>query len=153
MRTWIRRLFAVLVMNGSDTTKLPCHHLIEKQYLMDIFSIFPWDKLPEGAVGFDLGSGSGRWAQIVAPRVGKLHLIDPSLDALNVARHNLQAKENCEFHLSHAGSIPLSDGTADFGYSLGVLHHVPDALDGLRQCARKLKKGGPIFVIPLLCIR
>ena len=37
------------------------------------FSIFPWAALPMGAVGFDLGCGSGRWAKLVAPRVGTLH--------------------------------------------------------------------------------
>src|SRR6187549_2116135 len=61
------------------------------------FSIFPWEKLPENPVGFDLGCGSGRWAKLVAPRVGKLHLIDPS-DALEVAKRNLSGAENCLFH-------------------------------------------------------
>jgi hypothetical protein len=37
------------------------------------FAIFPWDKLPDQAVGFDLGCGSGRWAKEVAPRIGKLY--------------------------------------------------------------------------------
>ncbi len=27
------------------------------------FNIFPWDKVDENAVGFDLGCGSGRWAK------------------------------------------------------------------------------------------
>ena len=48
------------------------------------FSIFPWDTLPPNSVGFDLGCGSGRWARRVAPRVGTLHLIDPS-EAIGVA--------------------------------------------------------------------
>lgn len=26
------------------------------------FSLFPWDKLPPDACGFDLGCGSGRWS-------------------------------------------------------------------------------------------
>lgn len=40
------------------------------------FSIFPWESLPPKAVGFDLGCGSGRWANLVAPRIGKLYCID-----------------------------------------------------------------------------
>lgn len=50
------------------------------------FNIFPWNSLPTNAVGFDLGCGSGRLAQFVAPRVGTLHSIDPSEDAVRVAR-------------------------------------------------------------------
>ena len=53
------------------------------------FRIFPWDKLSPDAVGFDLGCGSGRWAKRVAPRVGILHCIDASAEALSSARRNL----------------------------------------------------------------
>ena len=34
----------------------------------------------------------------------------------------------------------------DFGYSLGVLHHVPDTAAGIRACAAKLKPGAPFLV-------
>jgi hypothetical protein len=34
----------------------------------------------------------------------------------------------------------------DFGYSLGVLHHVPDTAAGLAACVRKLKPGAPFLV-------
>ncbi|MDQ3129213.1 MAG: class I SAM-dependent methyltransferase, partial [Acidobacteriota bacterium] len=60
----------------------------------EYFNIFPWEKLPADAKGFDLGCGSGRWAKLVAPRVGRLHLIDPSADALAVAKRNLSAADN-----------------------------------------------------------
>jgi SAM-dependent methyltransferase len=110
------------------------------------FNIFPWNKLPADAVGFDLGCGSGRWARLVAQRVGKLFLIDPSRDALAVARRNLASQLNCEFKVADAGSIPLEDGSCDFGYSLGVLHHIPDTAAGLWECVRKLKPGAPFLL-------
>jgi hypothetical protein len=34
----------------------------------------------------------------------------------------------------------------DFGYSIGVLHHVPDTAAGLRACIAKLKPGAPFLV-------
>jgi hypothetical protein len=34
----------------------------------------------------------------------------------------------------------------DFGYSLGVLHHVPDTAGGLAACTRKLKPQAPFLV-------
>lgn len=110
------------------------------------FNVFPWDKLPNGAVGFDLGCGSGRWAKLVAPRVGKLYLFDPSEDALNVARRNLAGTTNCEFTLADAGKIPLDNNSCDFGYSLGVLHHIPDTEAGLSECTSKLKRGAPFLL-------
>ena len=110
------------------------------------FAVFPWAALPAGAVGFDLGCGSGRWARQVAPRVGHLHAIDPAADALAVARRNLAACANVECHLASVDAIPLADDSMDFGYSLGVLHHVPDTGRGLRDCVRKLKPGAPFLL-------
>lgn len=110
------------------------------------FNIFPWDKVEPDAVGFDLGCGSGRWAKMVAPRVGKLYLFDPSPDALAVAKRNLAGADNCEFALAGADNIPLADESCDFGYSLGVLHHIPDTEAGLRACVAKLKPSAPFLV-------
>ena len=110
------------------------------------FSIFPWDRLGEDAVGFDLGCGSGRWARFVAPRVGRLHCIDASERALAVAQRSLKAHPNCAFHLATVDEMPLGDGTMDFGYSLGVLHHVPDTAAGLASCVARLKRGAPFLV-------
>jgi ubiquinone/menaquinone biosynthesis C-methylase UbiE len=110
------------------------------------FEIFPWDKLPKDATGFDLGCGSGRWAILVAPRVGILHCIDPSLSALEVAQKKLVDHSNCQFHQASVDSIPLDDQSCDFGYTLGVLHHVPDTKLGIKSCVNKLKKGSPFLI-------
>jgi methylase of polypeptide subunit release factors len=63
----------------------------------DYFGIFPWDILPADAQGFDMGCGSGRWAELVAPRVGVLHCVDPS-SAIEIAKSNLKQFNNVEFH-------------------------------------------------------
>ncbi len=110
------------------------------------FDVFPWKNLPPDAQGFDLGCGSGRWAGFVARRVGHLHCVDPSERALAVARRNLGDRPNCTFHRATVDRIPLPDASMDFGYSLGVLHHVPDTEAGIRACVRKLKPGAPFLL-------
>jgi len=110
------------------------------------FSIFPWDALPPGAVGADVGAGSGRWAARVAPRAGLLHVIDASRPALDVARQNLANFPNCVFHEASVDAIPLEPSSLDFAYSLGVLHHVPDTMAALESCAKLLKRGAPFLV-------
>jgi len=112
----------------------------------EYFSLFPWAALPAGAVGFDLGCGSGRWARLAAPRVGLLHCIDASDEALGVARRNLASLTNVQFHHASVDQLPLADGSMDFGYSLGVLHHVPDTQAGIDACVAKLKSGAPFLV-------
>lgn len=127
-----------------DQSALSRHELetVFQQY----FAIFPWDALPPDAVGFDIGCGSGRWARGVAPRVKHLHCIDPSPAALRVAMQNLTSHDNCSFHVASVDAIPLADGTMDFGYALGVLHHVPDTGAGIRSCVAKLKPGAPLLL-------
>lgn len=110
------------------------------------FRIFPWSTLPTQAVGFDLGCGSGRWAHVVCPRVTHLHCIDPSEAALGVARRNLRNFSNCTFHLASVDCIPLDENSMDFGYALGVLHHIPDTTAGIRSCVNKLKVGAPLLL-------
>lgn len=115
-------------------------------FFAEYFSVFPWGELPRDAEGFDLGCGSGRWAFFVAPRVGRLHCIDPAKAALEVAKRNLAVRSNCVFHVAAVEDIPLPDGSQDFGYSLGVLHHVPDTRRGIASCVAKLKPGAPFLL-------
>jgi len=42
--------------------------------------------------------------------------------------------------------MPLEDNSMDFGYSLGVLHHVPDTEGGIKSCVKKLKLGAPFLI-------
>jgi ubiquinone/menaquinone biosynthesis C-methylase UbiE len=128
----------------SDQSKLSTAEL--KRWFSAYFAISPWERLPPNATGFDLGCGTGRWAKPVAPRVAELHCIEPSPVALNVARKNLAEFDNCRFHESSVDRLPLKDGSMDLGYSLGVLHHVPDTDRGIESCARKLKPGAPLLL-------
>ena len=117
-----------------------------EQHFDRYFGIFPWEVLPQGAEGFDMGCGSGRWARLVAPRVGRLHCIDPSPAALGAARRMLAGATNVAFHEAGVDAAPLAPASQDFGYSLGVLHHVPDTAAALAACARLLKPGAPFLL-------
>ena len=110
------------------------------------FSLFPFYELPDDAEGFDLGCGSGRWAELVVPKVARLNCIDPSVKALEVCRRRLAGAANVVFHLADADAIPLPDDSQDFGYALGVLHHIPDTARAMRDAVRKLKPGAPFLV-------
>ncbi len=110
------------------------------------FSVFPLESLTPDMEGFDLGCGSGRWAAPIASRVKILHCIDPSDKALDVARRRLADAPSARFHLAGVDAIPLAEGSQDFGYSLGVLHHIPDTLAALSDCVRKLKPGAPFLL-------
>ena len=110
------------------------------------FAVFPWDRVPHNAEGFDMGCGTGRWARLVAPRVGCLHCIDPSALALAVARRNLADFDNVDFENAPTSGTTLAPDSQDFGYALGVLHHIPNTAAALADCVKLLKSGAPFLV-------
>jgi SAM-dependent methyltransferase len=118
----------------------------QEEIFAQYFSVFPWERLPPQPRGFDAGCGSGRWARLVAPRVAELHCVDASAGALDVAARNLADLPNCRLHHTSLDALPLPDASMDFGYSLGVLHHLPDPAAGLAACVGKLKPGAPFLV-------
>lgn len=118
----------------------------KKKIFDDYFGIFPWDSLRNDSVGADIGCGSGRWASVVAPKVGFLHLVDASDKALNVARNNLRDRNNCDFIHASVGELPFDDKSLDFAYSLGVLHHVPDTVAAIASISEKMKSGAPLLL-------
>ncbi len=119
----------------------------EHKYLFDnYFNIFPWDSLPADAKGFDMGCGSGRWALLVAPKIKQLTCIDPSLEAIKVAKKRLAHLNNTTFINAGVSEKPLPPNSQDFGYSLGVLHHVPNTISALRDCISMLKPGAPFLI-------
>ena len=82
---------------------------------------------------------------VLAPKVGRLHCIDPS-DAIEVAKTNLAEYGNVVFHRASVDEGCLPAGSQDFGYSLGVLHHVPDTEAAIRSCVELLKPGAPLLL-------
>ena len=110
------------------------------------FHIFPWHTLPADAEGFDMGCGSGRWAKLVALKVGKLNCIDPAREAIEVARRNLSGLENVVLINSGVDVSNLAESSQDFGYSVGVLHHIPDTKAALNECVKLLKPGAPFLL-------
>jgi len=116
-----------------------------KKIFNEYFSIFPFSILNSQSEGFDMGCGSGRWARYVAPHVGKLNCIDPS-SSIEVARNCLIEHLNINYIKASVDETGLTPSSQDFGYSLGVLHHVPDTVAAIRSCVNLLKPGAPLLL-------
>jgi ubiquinone/menaquinone biosynthesis C-methylase UbiE len=116
-----------------------------KKIFKNYFSVFPLKKLSKSSEGFDMGCGTGRWAKFIAPKVGKLHCVDPS-SAIHVAKKKLKQFKNIQYHQKSLDSSGLKNNTQDFGYMLGVLHYVPNAKEAIKSCVKLLKPGAPILL-------
>ena len=124
--------------------------IVKKSELKNIFdqyfNIFPLKELNKNLVGFDLGCGSGRWAKFIAPKVKKLNCIEPSVEAIRVEKKNLINFKNINYINSEVNKKILIKNSQDFGYCLGVLHHIPDTLNGIKICSMMLKKNAPFLI-------
>ena len=122
---------------------------LDKKYLKydfdKYFKVFPFSLINNESEGFDMGCGTGRWAQFIAPKVKKLNCIEPS-DAINVAKNKLNGLDNINFLNEKILDCSLKNNSQDFGYVLGVLHHLSDPVSGLRKCTDLLKPGAPILI-------
>ena len=110
------------------------------------FEIFPKNTLNKNNEGFDMGCGSGRWSKLIAPLVKKLNCIDPSYKALNVAKKNLINHKNVFFYNKGVNEISLKPNSQDFGYCLGVLHHITETQKGIKSCYNLLKENSPFLI-------
>jgi len=105
----------------------------------------------EGVVGFresidgqtvlEFGCGAGRFLDIVRRKGGMAVGIDLSL-AVEAARMNFEGDPDTLIVQADTGHPPFVEGVFDGGFTIGVLHHTPSPVDGLRQLARLVRKNG-----------
>jgi len=97
-----------------------------------------------GKLVLDVGCGMGRFAE-VATRWGAYVIgIDLSL-AAEVAAQNL-ADRNAAIFQADVFQLPFANGSFDFIYSIGVLHHTPNCEQAVKVLPKLLKPGGRIAV-------
>lgn len=130
--------------NKYNQSSIPDEEL--KKSWNQYFDMFSFEELSNDSEGFDMGCGSGRWAKFVANKVHLLNCIDPSEKALNVAKRNLSNFSNIRYFNASVNDNILKENSQDFGYCLGVLHHIPDTLEGIKACAKLLKKNAPFLL-------
>jgi len=95
----------------------------------------------QNKIAADFGCGTGRWTKYFASRVGTIAAIDPS-DAIFTAAQVLDKTSNVQLYKASIDNLPFPDNYFDFGFSLGVLHHIPDTQMAMNACVRKIKPGG-----------
>ncbi len=94
--------------------------------------------------GLDLGCGLGHQCLAMRERGFQVFGIDPSLGLLRRAREG-----GAPVAAADALRLPFADGTFDFVYTVGVLHHLPDAVAqaaAVAEARRVLKPGGLLLV-------
>jgi SAM-dependent methyltransferase len=97
-----------------------------------------------GKLVLDVGCGMGRFAEVATRWGAHVVGIDLSL-AAEVAAHNLSEREATIFQ-ADVFRLPFAQGSFDFIYSIGVLHHTPDCQRAFKVLPPLLKPGGRIAI-------
>ena len=98
----------------------------------------------------DLGCGTGRLSEVLAPLVRRVVAVDGSTDMLDAARARLECHDNVEVRGGEIEALPLAAGELDAAILSLVLHHVPDPGRALAEVARVVRPGGRLLVVDML---
>lgn len=98
----------------------------------------------------DIGTGTGRVLELLAPRAAMALGVDRSPEMLRYARENLAAKDiEAELRQADMYALPLEDGSIDTVVLHQVLHyaHHPEAV--IAEAARVLAPGGRLLIVDI----
>ena len=113
--------------------------------------------VPEHDAGrlLDIGTGTGRVLELLAPRVSQGVGVDASKAMLALARSRLARAGlgHCSVRLADMYRLPLAEASFDIAVMQMVLHYAEDPPGVLAEAARVLRPGGRLIVIDLAAHR
>jgi SAM-dependent methyltransferase len=109
--------------------------------------------VPQQGAGrlLDIGTGTGRVLELLAPRISQGIGVDASKAMLALARARLARPglDHCSVRLADMYRLPFPDASFDLAVLQMVLHYAEDPPGVLAEVARVLQPGGQLIVIDL----
>lgn len=99
-----------------------------------------------GKTVLDAGCGGGRYTRVCAEHGAGLVVGADRSRAVEKARDLCSHLENVAFLQADLTDLPFADDSFDLVFSIGVLHHGPDARSSFDSVARLVKPGGRLSV-------
>lgn len=108
----------------------------DPSHLMDVLD------LPVAGRLLDVGGGTGRVTQLLAPHVAQVVIVDETAAMLRES----QVKGLCCPAVSHAERLPFGDDRFERVLVVDALHHFTHQRQALRELVRVLRPGGRLVV-------
>jgi ArsR family transcriptional regulator len=134
---------------GADWDEMRALELPAQAVEQALLSMFPAG--PEGRL-LDIGTGTGRVLELLAPRVKQGLGVDASKAMLALARARLSSAElaHCAVRQADMYRLPFADGSFDTVVLQMVLHHAEDPAGAVAEAVRVLAPAGRLLAIDLL---
>jgi SAM-dependent methyltransferase len=94
------------------------------------------------SIACDFGAGSGRWTERFLPYFHKVYALEPSDGAFEVLKNKFATETKVKILKETIGANSLTEKSLDLAISLGVLHHLPDTRNAIKDISITLKPGG-----------
>jgi SAM-dependent methyltransferase len=109
--------------------------------------LIPYDELA-GKDVLEIGSGTGVHARLLADAGANVTAVDLTPTAVELTRRRLAlAGLTADVREADAESLPFEDGTFDFVWSWGVIHHSESTDRVIAEIARVLRPGGRLALM------
>lgn len=103
----------------------------------------------EGQRVLEIGCGRGVGTEIIFERfgAGEVHAFDLDPDMIEQARRRLSgySSDRLRLFVGDVAAINASDASYDAVFDFGIVHHVPDWQQAVREISRVLRPGGRFF--------
>ncbi|WP_158928404.1 ArsR family transcriptional regulator [Acidisphaera sp. S103] len=134
--------------NGADWDEMRALELPAQAVEDALLALIPFES--RGRL-LDIGTGTGRVLELLAPRVRQALGVDASKAMLALARARLSnpGLAHCAVRLADMYRLPLTDRSFDIVVLQMVLHHAEDPAGAVHEATRVLNDDGMLLVIDL----
>lgn len=136
--------------NASEWERIRALHAPEQDVETAVLELFEGEGID---TLLDIGTGTGRMLELLAPNIGKGVGIDVSPEMLAIARDRLERAQirHCQVRLGDLFRLPFPDGTSEQGFDAAlfhqVLHYLEDPQAAIVEAARVLAPRGRLVVV------
>lgn len=132
--------------NAGSWDRIRAMHVDEAEVEAALLRAFDHAKIDDL---LDIGTGTGRVLELMAPRIERGLGVDQSREMLGVARANLQRAgfSHCSVRQADLFQLPLPANSFDAVTIHQVLHFLDDPSVAVREAARVLRPGGQMVIV------
>lgn len=137
---------AYFARHAADWSRIRALHVAEARVEAAVMALLGSKRIDSV---LDLGTGTGRMLEMLAPQAGRAVGLDVSPAMLGVARVNLDAAglKHVQLRQGDAYALPADVAGFDLVILHQVLHYLDDPARAVREASRALRPGGRLLVV------